>query len=177
MPQRQMFQRLNIGKKSYKKAPKAEIAQRALTITTGLTWKIAKDVPAVYPYLRDVLTSLQEILVKFDVKEYKFVMELFDKTGQPTKLHFHGYVDTISKEALHEIQSKFGFIQNKALTNKEGWIAYMVKQIEQVEAVLKITPLISDSIFVSRYETRAEKILRFVLEEHPLEELFAVINN
>lgn len=176
MPPRRMFSKKNI-KKSYKKEPKAELAKRALTITTGMSWKIAKDVPSVMPYLRDLLTSLQEILVKYGVNEYKFVMELFDKTGKPTKLHFHGYVDSISKEALQEIQQRFGFIQNKALNNKDGWVAYMSKQVEQVESVLQITPLISDTVFVARYETRAEKILRLVLEEVPLDEFFAALNN
>lgn len=164
-------------KKSYKKALKKVPALRALTITTGMEWLIAKDVPKVFPYLRDMLTSLQEILVKHEVREYKFTMELYDKNGKPTKLHFHGYVDKITKECLSELQQKFGYIQNKALTNKEGWIDYMTKQIGQVEAVLKVVPLISDTVFIARYETRAEKLLRLVLEEVPLAELFIALED
>lgn len=175
MPPLRMFAKRNI-KKSYKKAPKAELAERALTITTGMSWKIAKNIPMVFPYLRDMLTGLQELLVKHEVKQYKFVMELFDKTGNPTKLHFHGYVDQISKECLSEIQQKFGFIQNKALKNKEGWVSYMSKQIEQVQSVIKVQPLISDTVFVSRYETHAEKLVRLIMENTSMDDLFAAFN-
>lgn len=142
-------------KKTYQRQAKKS-ASYAVTITTGLNWH-SDYTPNPNPHLRNYLWCLQRLLKEFDVK-YKFYMELFEKNMAPTKVHFHGVMDSIPPELNKRLLNEFGFIKVKPVREPEVWQLYCEKQSDRVADVIQVFPMISNDDVIERYQTRYERI-------------------